>query len=108
MKIDGDLAEFKDAFCTPVGYFFADTPNRAAQFFYMWDDEALYSGLRAWDQKQANNAADNRLWEGDGVEWYFDTRRGEQFRPGVGAGRRAHVLDGVQKRRRAAAVVFAA
>jgi cellulose/xylan binding protein with CBM9 domain len=80
MKIDGDLAEFKSAFCTPVGYFFADTPNRAAQFFYMWDDEAFYCGLRTWDQKQANNAADNRLWEGDGVEWYFDTRRGEKLR----------------------------
>jgi hypothetical protein len=80
MKIDGDLAEFKDAFCTPVGYFMTDVKNRAAQFFYMWDDEAFYRGLRTWDQKQANPAADNRLWEGDGVEWYFDTRRGENFR----------------------------
>jgi hypothetical protein len=32
------------------------------------------------DEKQGNPAADNRLWEGDGVEWYFDTRRGENFR----------------------------
>jgi Carbohydrate family 9 binding domain-like len=80
MKIDGDLAEFKDAFGTPVGYFMADLKNRAGQFFYMWDDEAFYCGLRTWDQKQANPAPDNRLWEGDGVEWYFDTRRGEHFR----------------------------
>ncbi len=80
MKIDGDLAEFKDAFCTPVGYFMTDVKNRPAQFFYMWDDEAFYCGLRTLDQKQANPAADNRLWEGDGVEWYFDTRRGENFR----------------------------
>jgi hypothetical protein len=80
IKIDGDLAEFKDAFCTPVGYFMPDVKNRAAQFFYMWDDEAFYCGLRTLDQKQANPAADNRLWEGDGVEWYFDTRRGAKFR----------------------------
>jgi len=80
MKIDGDLSDFKDAFCTPVGYFMSDVKNRAAQFFYMWDDEALYCGLRTADQKQANPAPDNRLWEGDGVEWYFDTRRGESFR----------------------------
>ena len=46
----------------------------------MWDDEAFYAGLRTLDQKQANLAPDDRLWEGDGVEWYFDTRRGEGFR----------------------------
>jgi hypothetical protein len=80
MKIDGDLAEFKDAFCTPVGYFMPDVKNRAAQFFYMWDDDAFYCGLRTLDQKQANPAPDDRLWEGDGVEWYFDTRRDENFR----------------------------
>src|SRR4051794_31713681 len=33
MKIDGDLSEFKDAFCTPVNYFHPDLTNRAAQFF---------------------------------------------------------------------------
>jgi hypothetical protein len=80
MKIDGDLAEFKDAFCTPVGYYMPDAKNRPAQFLYMWDDEAFYCGLRTLDQKQANPAPDDRLWEGDGVEWYFDTRRGENFR----------------------------
>jgi len=80
MKIDGDLAEFKGAFCTPVEYFHANVRNRAAQFFYMWDDEAFYAGLRTLDEKQANMAPDDRLWEGDAVEWYFDTRRGEGFR----------------------------
>lgn len=80
MKIDGDLAEFKDAFCTPINYFHADLGNRPAQFFYMWDDEAFYAALRTLDQKPANMAPDNRLWEGDGVEWYFDTRRGADFR----------------------------
>jgi hypothetical protein len=80
MKIDGDLSEFADAFCTPVNYFHPQVKERAAQFFYMWDDEAFYAGLRTLDSKQANNAPDNRLWEGDGVEWYFDTRRGDQLR----------------------------
>lgn len=80
VKIDGDLSEFADAFCTPIGYFAADPANRAAQFYYLWDDEAFYCGLRTWDQKQANPADDGRLWEGDGVEWYFDTRRGQDFR----------------------------
>jgi hypothetical protein len=80
MTIDGDLGEFAEAFCTPVNYFHPQVGERAAQFFYMWDDEAFYAGLRTLDTKQANNAADNRLWEGDGVEWYFDTRRGDDFR----------------------------
>lgn len=80
MRIDGDLKEFAAAFCTPVCYYEADINNRAAQFFYMWDDEAFYAGLRTLDQKQANHAPDDRLWEGDGVEWYFDTRRDQHFR----------------------------
>lgn len=80
MKIDGNLAEFADAFATPVEYFHPDLKNRAAQFLYMWDDEAFYAGLRTLDQKQADNADDDHLWEGDAVEWYFDTRRGDDFR----------------------------
>src|SRR4029077_13266232 len=59
MKIDGDLSEFKDAFCTPIEYFSFDTKtlrNRAGQFFYMWDEEAFYAGLRTLDDKPANNA----------------------------------------------------
>ena len=80
MKIDGDLSEFRGAFCTPVNYFHPQVGERAAQFFYMWDETAFYAGLRTLDTKQFNQAPDDRLWEGDGVEWYFDTRRGEKFR----------------------------
>jgi hypothetical protein len=80
MKIDGNLEEFAGAFCTPVNYFNPKVKERAAQFFYMWDEEAFYAGLRTLDTKQANHAPDDRLWEGDGVEWYFDTRRGDDFR----------------------------
>ncbi len=90
MKIDGDLSEFKNAFATPFEYFHPDNPNkkdanpglrdRAGQFFYMWDDEAFYAGLRTLDRTPNNNAPDDRLWEGDAVEWYFDTRQDETFR----------------------------
>jgi hypothetical protein len=80
MKIDGDLSEWKEAFSTPVDYFNANLKNRAGQFFYMWDDEAFYAALRTLDQKPANNASDKTLWEGDAVEWYFDTRRNADFR----------------------------
>ena len=84
IKIDGDLSEFKDAFSTPLEYFQTDSADlglrdRAAQFFYMWDDEAFYAALRTLDRHPANNADDAHLWEGDAVEWYFDTRRGENF-----------------------------
>ena len=83
VKIDGDLSEFQTAFCTPVEYFSLDPKtlrNRAAQFFYLWDDEAFYAGLRTLDGSSANHADDAHLWEGDGVEWYFDTRQDENFR----------------------------
>src|SRR6266536_1721389 len=83
MKIDGDLSEFKSAFCTPVEYFSFDPKtlrNRAAQFFYLWDDEAFYAGLRTLDGSPANFADDDHLWEGDAVEWYFDTRQDAAFR----------------------------
>ncbi len=80
MKIDGDLSEFSEAFATPIGYFQDRWKDRAAQFYYMWDETAFYAGLRTLDTSPANLAPDNRLWEGDGVEWYFDTRRGGDFR----------------------------
>lgn len=84
MKIDGDLSEFEGAFCTPVNYFHVQKPDqlkeRAAQFFYMWDDTAFYAGLRTLDTKPFNSSDDAHLWGGDAVEWYFDTRRGDNFR----------------------------
>jgi hypothetical protein len=84
MKIDGDLSEFAGAFCTPINYFQLQKPDllkdRPAQFFYMWDDTAFYAGLRTLDTKQFNGSDDSHLWGGDAVEWYFDTRRGDDFR----------------------------
>ncbi|MBL9166048.1 MAG: hypothetical protein JNL18_25230 [Planctomycetaceae bacterium] len=78
-KIDGKLNEpaYQQALCTPVEYFHRDVANRAAQFYYLWDDEAFYVGLRTLDA--AAYSPESPLWEGDAVEWYFDVRRGDDF-----------------------------
>jgi hypothetical protein len=55
-----------------------DQNNRPAQFFYLWDNEAFYVGLRTLDEKIFSPV--DPLWEGDAVEWYFDTRRDSTFR----------------------------
>jgi hypothetical protein len=79
LRVDGRLddAAYQGALCTPVEYFHRDVANRAAQFFYLWDDEAFYVGLRTLDQ--AAYSPEAPLWEGDAVEWYFDVRRGDDF-----------------------------
>jgi hypothetical protein len=88
VRIDGELNEWTEAFCTPVHYSHRDLSNRAAQFFYMWDDEAFYIGLRCLDTKQANPGTPASLWNGDSVEFYLDTRpgaalRGKDWTPGA-------------------------
>src|ERR1700716_1884952 len=51
VAVDGKLREWSGAFCTPVHHAHGNLANRAAQFFYLWDDEAFYVGLRALDQR---------------------------------------------------------
>ena len=77
VEIDGKLNEYEDAFAAPIEYFHPDRKNRPGQFFFLWDDEAFYVGLRTLDQQRYSQ--EHPLWEGDAVEWYFDTRRNEQF-----------------------------
>ncbi len=77
VKIDGQLDEYSNAFAAPVEYFHPDVKNRAGQFFFLWDDEAFYVGVRTLDEKQFS--PEHPLWEGDAVEWYFDTRRDSTF-----------------------------
>ena len=77
VTVDGNLQEFDHAVCTPVEFFNPDYKNRAAQFLYLWDDEAFYVGLRTLDENTFSPVAP--LWEGDAVEWYFDTRRDDSF-----------------------------
>lgn len=86
--IDGKLGEWSEAYCTPISYNHPNVANRAAQFFYVWDDEALYIGLRCLDQKQANPAPLPATYDGDAVEFYLDTRpgsalRGKDWSPGA-------------------------
>ena len=78
MAIDGDLREFESAVCTPLEYFHPDRASRPAQFFYLWDEQAFYVGLRTLDTSTFSPVTP--LWEGDAVEWYFDTRRDKRFR----------------------------
>lgn len=80
VTIDGKLDEWSKAFCTPVHYNHANLANRAAQFFTMWDDEALYVGLRALDMKRANPGTGGAVFNGDAVEFYLDTRAGTALR----------------------------
>ena len=80
VTVDGSLAEWTGAFCTPLHYGHVRPLERASQFFYMWDDEAFYVGLRCLDTKQANPAALAASFNGDAVEFYLDTRAGDALR----------------------------
>jgi hypothetical protein len=55
---------------------------------YLWDDQNLYVGLRCLDRKPAHIGSDSQVWNGDAVEFYLDTRRGNlfgsaEYRPGT-------------------------
>lgn len=80
VTMDGKLDEWAGAFCTPTQHNHHDLDNRAAQLFYMWDDDNFYLGLRAQDQKRADVGDLPSLWNGDAIEFYFDTRSGDQLR----------------------------
>jgi len=79
IKFDGKLADWDGAFVTPVHVGHPDFANRGGQFFYLWDDQALYIGLKCLDQKPAHVGGDNQLWNGDAVEFYLDVRRGDKL-----------------------------
>ena len=88
IAMDGKLTGWDGAFVTPVHVGHPDFANRGAQFFYLWDNKNLYIGLRCLDQKPAHVGPDNQIWNGDAVEFYLDTRRGDklgagQFGPGT-------------------------
>ena len=78
--IDGRLDEWDDAFCTPVHYGHGRVSERAAQFFYLWDDRALYIGLRCLDTRRADPGQGGAVFDGDAVEFYLDTRSGDALR----------------------------
>lgn len=55
------------------------SPTGGAEFLYLWDDDNLYIGLKCLDQKPAYVGGDGQLWNGDAVEFYLDTRRGDKL-----------------------------
>jgi hypothetical protein len=79
IKADGDLKEWEGAFVTPVHVGHPDFLNRGAQFYYLWDESFLYIGLKCLDQTPAHVAPDNQIFNGDAVEFYLDTRRGNNL-----------------------------
>jgi hypothetical protein len=79
IKMDGKLTDWGGAFVTPVHVGHPDFANRGGQFLYLWDAQNLYIGLRCLDQKPAHVGADGQIWNGDAVEFYLDTRRGDQL-----------------------------
>jgi hypothetical protein len=88
IKLDGKLDDWDGAFVTPVHVGHPDFANRGGQVLFLWDDDNLYIGLRCLDRKPAHVGTDNQVWNGDAVEFYLDTRRGDelggaQFGPGT-------------------------
>jgi hypothetical protein len=79
IAMDGTLTGWDGAFVTPVHVGHPDFANRGGQFLYLWDDKNLYVGLRCLDQKPAHVGPDNQIWNGDAVEFYLDTRRGDKL-----------------------------
>ncbi len=88
IKMNGKLDDFDGAFVTPVHVGHPDFLNRGGEFYFLWDDNNLYVGMRCLDQKPAHTGNDKQIWNGDAVEFYLDTRRGEklgakEFTPGA-------------------------
>jgi hypothetical protein len=88
IKLDGNLDDWDGAFVTPVHVGHPDFANRGGQVLFLWDDDNLYVGLRCLDRKPAHVGRDDQVWNGDAVEFYLDTRRGDdlgaaQFGPGT-------------------------
>ena len=79
VAMDGKLTGWDGAFVTPVHVGHPDFANRGGQFLFLWDDKNLYVGLRCLDRHPAHVGADNQIWNGDAVEFYLDTRRGDKL-----------------------------
>lgn len=77
--IDGKLDEWGGAFVTPLNATHPDAMNRATLISYLWDEQALYIGVRALDANPTHIAGDNALYDGDAIEFYLDTRQGGEL-----------------------------
>lgn len=79
ITMDGKLDDWGGAFVTPVHVGHPDFANRGGQFLYLWDEKHLFVGLRCLDQTPAHVGTDMQIWNGDAVEFYLDTRRGDKL-----------------------------
>ncbi len=79
IAMDGKLTGWDGAFVTPVHVGHPDFANRGGEFLYLWDENNLYIGLRCLDRKPAHVGTNGQIWNGDAVEFYLDTRRGDQL-----------------------------
>jgi hypothetical protein len=79
IQLDGKLDDWEGAFVTPVHVGHPDFANRGGEFLFLWDDENLYVGQRCLDKKMAHVGRDDQVWNGDAVEFYLDTRRGDRL-----------------------------
>lgn len=75
--MDGKLDEWEGAFVTPLNATHPDFANRATHIYYLWDEQALYIGVRALDTNPTHISGENALYDGDAVEFYLDTRQGD-------------------------------
>jgi Carbohydrate family 9 binding domain-like len=79
LKMDGKLSDWEGAFVTPVHVGHPEYANRGGQFHFLWDEKNLYIGQKCLDQKPAHVGKDTELYNGDAVEFYLDTRRGDKL-----------------------------
>lgn len=77
--MDGKLDDWQGAFVTPLNATHPDFANRATQIYYLWDDEALYVGVRALDTNPTHMSPEAALYDGDAIEFYFDARQGNEL-----------------------------
>ncbi len=76
LVIDGKLDEWDGAFVTPLNSTHPDFFNRATHLYYLWDEEAIYIGVRALDTNPTHISPESALYDGDAIEFYFDARQG--------------------------------
>ena len=77
--MDGKLDSWQGAWVTPLNATHPDFANRATHVYYLWDEQALYIGVRALDANPTHIADQNALYDGDAVEFYLDTRGGDSL-----------------------------
>ena len=77
--MDGKLDTWEGAFVTPLNATHPDFANRATLIYYLWDEQALYIGVRALDANPTHISGDNALYDGDAIEFYLDTRQGAEL-----------------------------